>query len=221
MTLHLIGYWKESLGDAYPLAEEVVGALPAHQRDAVAKYLEGGRLSIWTFMGHSKCRLGCPGANGCQEQTDGKWIWPSGLVHYVRVHGVALPEEFVEDACRAAPVAGEPSLGDVVSDTNLWIEWARRRRRPEVEALLRSAYDELLRASAAARDAEVESLVERFGLGDRPCATDRCGRRALSRSLFCGHCVLERSAHVRRDVPNPISLRTLQGQVRRLLETRG
>jgi len=81
MTLQRIGYWKESLGDAYPLAEEVAGALPAHQRDAVAKYIEGGRLTRCTSMGHSQCRLGCPGANGSDEQTDGKWIWPSGLVH--------------------------------------------------------------------------------------------------------------------------------------------
>jgi hypothetical protein len=220
MTLRRIGYWKESLDDAYPLAEEVVGALPAHQRDAVAKYLEAGRFSIWVFMGHSTCRLGCPGANGCREQTDGKWIWPSGLVHYVRVHGVAMPEEFVEDACRAAPVACQPSLEDV-SDMNLWIEWARQRRRPEVEAFMRSANDELLRASAAARDAEVASLVERFGLGDRPCATEGCGRRVLSGSLFCGHCVFDRSAHVHRAAANPMALRTLQDKVRRLIETRG
>jgi len=28
--------------------------------------------------------------------TDGTWIWPVDLVHYVRRHHVALPQEFLE-----------------------------------------------------------------------------------------------------------------------------
>lgn len=30
--------------------------------------------------------------------SDGTWLWPEGLSHYVREHGVVLPEEFVVHA---------------------------------------------------------------------------------------------------------------------------
>jgi len=34
---------------------------------------------------------------GCGDITDGVWVWPEGLGHYVGVHGVRLGEEFVKD----------------------------------------------------------------------------------------------------------------------------
>jgi hypothetical protein len=33
---------------------------------------------------------------GNSDLTDGTWVWPQGLVHYVDEHGLGLPEEFVD-----------------------------------------------------------------------------------------------------------------------------
>ena len=32
---------------------------------------------------------------GSSDLTDGVWLWPEGLAHYVEVHGLPLPEEFI------------------------------------------------------------------------------------------------------------------------------
>ena len=48
-------------------------------------------------MGYSECRL-CGQQNGAGEFTDGTYIWPEGLRHYVSAHSVRLPEEFVTHA---------------------------------------------------------------------------------------------------------------------------
>jgi hypothetical protein len=45
---------------------------------------------------------------GDSDLTDGIWIWPEGLVHYVETHGLALPEEFV--ACARAHDGKAPDL---------------------------------------------------------------------------------------------------------------
>jgi hypothetical protein len=47
------------------------------------------------FMGYSTCRICGKHDNGNLELTDGTYIWPSGLEHYVREHAVRLPDEFV------------------------------------------------------------------------------------------------------------------------------
>lgn len=66
------------------------------ERDAIALYLEAGLISR-AFMGFSPCRM-CGIDNGNLELTDLTYVWPSGLAHYVRAHGVRLPAEFVDHA---------------------------------------------------------------------------------------------------------------------------
>ncbi|WP_212823110.1 hypothetical protein [Catellatospora sp. TT07R-123] len=78
-------------------------------------------------MGVSLCRL-CGCGNGSAEQTDGEFIWPEGLAHYVEDHRVRLPDEFIERAERG-PVAdfdldgfcrGLRPDGDVSVDLDWW-----------------------------------------------------------------------------------------------------
>ena len=61
------------------------------ERELVASYLEHG-FRPWQFGGHSYCRL-CGRVNGSAEFTDGVYLWPEGLAHYVREHSVKLPDE--------------------------------------------------------------------------------------------------------------------------------
>jgi hypothetical protein len=46
-------------------------------------------------MGYSPCRLCDNVTNGNLDLTDGSYLWPQGLAHYVRDHHVRLPAEFV------------------------------------------------------------------------------------------------------------------------------
>lgn len=46
-------------------------------------------------MGYSPCRLCGLASNGNLDLTDGTYIWPEGLAHYVLEHSVRLPDEFI------------------------------------------------------------------------------------------------------------------------------
>ena len=53
----------------------------------------------YACAGPSWCRLGCPdipGDIGTQDRTDGTYLFPEGLAHYVRVHAVRPAEAFLE-----------------------------------------------------------------------------------------------------------------------------
>jgi hypothetical protein len=101
LPLILIGYWKadpagavadEDVADeaGWPVAADFVDERwDEAERDRVAFYLGQG-LVPWAQMGVSPCRL-CGAANGSAERTDGAYLWPEGLAHYLRDHGVRPP----------------------------------------------------------------------------------------------------------------------------------
>ncbi|MEU8103997.1 hypothetical protein AB0C18_09750 [Nonomuraea muscovyensis] len=59
----------------------------------VVNYLENG-MGHMDWMGISMCRF-CGQHNGASDFTDGVYVWPEGLSHYLKEHGVRLPSEFV------------------------------------------------------------------------------------------------------------------------------
>lgn len=64
------------------------------QREAIIKYLEGGTTAN-ICKGTSYCRFDCGETNmGHRDFTDGVYLWPEGLSHYVKKHQVALPFDF-------------------------------------------------------------------------------------------------------------------------------
>jgi len=92
----MVGYWKgphepKELPD--PI-EFVDPQWDLRERDLVIVHLRGGS-PVNHMMGISECRL-CGRRNGSHEMTDGRYLWPEGLAHYVEAHNVRLPNEFVE-----------------------------------------------------------------------------------------------------------------------------
>ena len=68
--------------------------------EEIIRYLRNGAEHI-QFRGWSYCRIGCwRSILGTKDLTDGVWVWPEGLAHYVARHGVRLPDEFVAHARR-------------------------------------------------------------------------------------------------------------------------
>src|SRR5262245_7882334 len=126
--LKFIGAWMANLRDAHlPLPQELVGDLPEGVRDQIGNYLAAGTL-FRTYRGLSWCRFRCGVDDreiGFREYTDGEWAWPEGLVHYVRVHDIVLPEDFI-----ASATSGRLASGTSASKASFdfWIEWASARR---------------------------------------------------------------------------------------------
>lgn len=115
VRLTVIGYWAgpDTTG-AWPSVTDFVDlAWDEDDRDFVATYLTQGRLAR-TYMGWSRCRV-CGKNNGDSELTDGSYVWPTGLSHYVTEHGVRLPEAFVQHA-----YARTESLEQAERDLEWW-----------------------------------------------------------------------------------------------------
>lgn len=95
--LRAIGYWRGAW-DRYkklPDPRDYVDLTwDAAERELVASYLEAGK-DVVLWKGSSQCRF-CGADNGSTCKADGAFVWPEGLAHYVRVHGVRPPQEFVD-----------------------------------------------------------------------------------------------------------------------------
>lgn len=71
------GFWQEDID----LCMEVVHAL--NRGKSTAQY-----------RGMSTCRI-CGELNGSKDLSNGEYVWPSGLGHYVQKHGLRLPDVFI------------------------------------------------------------------------------------------------------------------------------
>jgi hypothetical protein len=125
-TLRAIGYWDGvEEPDGWPDVCAFVSTMDntvdrAQDGATVAAYLRSGTVYA-VAGGWSVCRL-CGAANGNAERTDGRFLWPEGLAHYVEAHAVRLPDEFVAVAARgrapAVDVRRAPDGFDV--DVEWW-----------------------------------------------------------------------------------------------------
>lgn len=188
--MRLIGYWIESLLDtSYVPPQELVGPLPDDVQRAVANYLNGGE-EYERYRGISWCRFFCDHQMGSREFSDGRWVWPEDLGHYVRDHGVVLPEEFVRDVLEGSPPVPKSrwECSPVNLDHDFWRSWCRANRsgrcRPRLEEAKRRADAEAERLL----DATVAELEAREGLSSERCHWVDCTNRALSRRAHCARC---------------------------------
>jgi hypothetical protein len=72
---------------------------------------------------------------GSCDLSDGEWVWPQGLAHYVERHAVFLPDGFIEamqsNDWRPPPNGEFPALGlgELSYDLSFWVSWARRQQK--------------------------------------------------------------------------------------------
>ena len=113
--LVLIGYWDGPETDhSWPAVENFVDmGWDADEREFVVSYLQSG-VMVWGCMGFSLCRF-CGQENGNLELSDGHFMWPDGLAHYVAEHGVRLPDLFIHHS-----VARMEGLESAVRDAGWW-----------------------------------------------------------------------------------------------------
>lgn len=93
-TVRLLGFWASPGSDGLPDPADLVDdGWDGAERQWVADYLGHGQVAA-SYMGASQCRL-CARLNGARDLTDGVYLWPEGLAHYVLEHAVRLPTEFL------------------------------------------------------------------------------------------------------------------------------
>lgn len=107
------------------------GRYPA-DREAIAAYLRRGhKYAGWRGVSYCRFRCGIDDFEmGSRCLTDGAWVWPEGLPHYVEAHSVLLPEEFITQvAARDDPALSDGPLPSAESqgepDFGEWIAWGR------------------------------------------------------------------------------------------------
>ncbi len=113
-----IGYWRGAEARGWPdPALFVDPAWDADERELVARYLRHG-LVARAYLGMSACRL-CGRTNGSLELTDGSYLWPDGLAHYLEDHHVRLPARFVDHVRRTVDCVEQALVED-----GWWMEQA-------------------------------------------------------------------------------------------------
>jgi len=96
MKLRIIGYWYSGreVPDWPDPRNWIDSNWPEEDRDLVVAHLEDGAVAE-AYCGFARCRI-CDELAGSISRTDGTYLWPDGLVHYLLEHDVRLPDEFVE-----------------------------------------------------------------------------------------------------------------------------
>lgn len=93
----------------------------SNERRLVIDFLQRCTL-VNPWRGLSTCRF-CGQMNGSAEMTDGVYCWPEGLAHYLDVHEVRLPDEFVthvHDAQNPMDMAPPPSFDELGQRDRSW-----------------------------------------------------------------------------------------------------
>ena len=108
-----------------PRPEALVPMTASGHTDALECSRISGALRSGTPMfgsvGYSTCRI-CGIKNGRDELTNGTYVWPDGLVHYVEAHGVVLPAAIASDLTfQDGPVALDSLAGARIS-VDRWLE---------------------------------------------------------------------------------------------------
>lgn len=95
-NMTIIGYWGQDKHDSrWPWPQDYVDEEQNENvRNMIVDYLDKGVYATG-YMGWSTCRI-CGCKNGSAELSDGRYVWPEGLSHYVREHYVKLSEEFTQ-----------------------------------------------------------------------------------------------------------------------------
>jgi hypothetical protein len=141
-----VGYWGAGEGPglrALPRPQTLVRPRwHVEDRHRIVAYLRSGAVCL-ASPGLGSCRFTeCSnGYLGSCDLTDGEWLWPQGLEHYLQVHHVCLPEEFVEtmrtngwqippDLDEGEVLTAMEETGQPFGDLSWWLDWASRAAGP-------------------------------------------------------------------------------------------
>lgn len=188
--LRAIGFWKGYGADSrFHNPQEFVSDVPAEEeiRSQLARYLRSGR-HVEGYFGYSWCRFQCgidDSLMGSSDLSDGTWVWPEGLVHYVDVHQVHLPSKFVQAALSSITREVSLQVAPCEYDFEFWQDWCAKNtsgdaRATEIEYRLRPRKQtDLLEGHRQFWNTLGEEL------GPQQCRAASCERLRIALSVFC------------------------------------
>jgi len=188
-ALKVVGWWVTSLAEVdLPAPQELVGDLSPSIRAALIKHLTSG-LRLVQYRSYSWCRFCCgiaDSSTGSCDLTDGAWVWPEGLAHYIEAHGVVLPQDFINHVL-SGPSLTKPDEPQPYDD-EYWIQWCAGRRLPKIEHGMRDARAKTDAQLAIDKAQRINLLECEQGLSDEKCTWVGCTRKALlGRSICAQH----------------------------------
>jgi hypothetical protein len=121
-----IGYWNSIYEPEFP---DPINFEDSNwnlaERNLVIEHLKKG-TPIFSWVGSSWCRYRCKESNmGAHCLTDGKYIFPEKLVHYIKYHNIKPPIEFIEHVLSYRPLK-------IFSDSNEYeinYEWWKKKKQ--------------------------------------------------------------------------------------------
>jgi len=135
-----VGYWDDGWMPL-PTPERLVRpGWRSQELSRIVTYLQEGTV-MRAYFGMADCRFReCGRVLGSRDRSDGEWIWPEGLEHYLTAHAVCLPESFVESMGRngwRVPEISRDRIFEALLSTRSstygdpahWIEWSREMSR--------------------------------------------------------------------------------------------
>jgi len=198
-TLIAIGFWNDgSDGCPWHNPQEFVDSRSDPSlRESLFHYLQSGTIAN-QYLGHSWCRFDCgidESGMGSSERTDGVWLWPEGLAHYVARHEIRLPDEFIAHARSKGFTAPAVEIAsDAVGDLGFWDAWCAKNTSgdPDAQAVWRRTADEIESADRAI----IAKLIEKHGgLSEQCCSWEGCQERSLLGLAFCPACAHHKMNH--------------------------
>jgi hypothetical protein len=185
-VLRAVGWWVETPADLnLPAPQELVGELSPTTRAALVKHLRSGLRHV-QYRGYSWCRFCCGAADssmGSCDLTDGIWVWPEGLVHYIEAHSVVVPHEFIEHVLSGrAATKPDPTAA---YDADYWIRWCADHRIDRIEQGIHDAIARACAELSVTKAQRVEVLEREQGLSPDKCAWVACTRKALTGRTLC------------------------------------
>lgn len=119
-----IGYWKTEEEPELPShLDHTDPGWQENERSLAIIHLQKG-IEVFTWKGFSWCRFGCGipyEMMGNRDLSDGTYIWPEGLPHYLAKHSVRLPDTFIEHIRHFKGPVPEINPYNVSVDFNWWI----------------------------------------------------------------------------------------------------
>lgn len=97
-TLIAIGLWQSDLEPHLPHPKQFVDETWGEQeKQAVISRLKSSYALPYPYAGKSWCRFNCGETEmGNRDFSDGIYLFPEGLVHYLEHHAVKLPKSTIE-----------------------------------------------------------------------------------------------------------------------------
>jgi hypothetical protein len=128
-TLIAIGFWQSFHEPHYPDPGNFVDdTWNVEEKAKIVAYLKGAHEMPYAFGGNSWCRFRCGIVSlGNTEFTDGAYLWPSGLLHYVEKHNVKLPREVLDH------MLSNKNIKPVNDQFSVNIEWWQSQSGPNKE----------------------------------------------------------------------------------------